>query len=161
MNRIYFKRWHMVVEILSYVFLLASLAVSIVFFIKYRGQQFPTHYTISGETDGYGSAAVLLILPVTFFLVNGASSAILHFMPVKGWNTAFKITPENANALYSDSVELIVLIMAESSIFCLFMTIGFALKSGAGFASSMGYVAAIGLTIVLNLIKSYKDSKKY
>ena len=67
-------------EILSYVLLLVCFIIAIVGMATLP-DEIPTHFTMSGEIDGYGSPGTLLILPIIMLICNGMTSLIMHVMP--------------------------------------------------------------------------------
>ena len=73
-------------EILSYVLLLVCFIIAIVGMATLP-DEIPTHFTMSGEIDGYGSPGTLLILPIIMLICNGMTSLIMHVMPPTMWNT--------------------------------------------------------------------------
>lgn len=86
---------HLVLEILSYVLLLVCFIIAIVGMATLP-DEIPTHFTMSGEIDGYGSPGTLLILPIIMLICNGMTSLIMHVMPPTMWNTPSKLKPQNA-----------------------------------------------------------------
>lgn len=56
-------------EILSYVLLLVCFIIAIVGMATLP-DEIPTHFTMSGEIDGYGSPGTLLILPIIMLICN-------------------------------------------------------------------------------------------
>ena len=81
---------HLVLEILSYVLLLVCFIIAIVGMATLP-DEIPTHFTMSGEIDGYGSPGTLLILPIIMLICNGMTSLIMHVMPPTMWNTPSKL----------------------------------------------------------------------
>ena len=95
MNKPYMTKRHLVLEILSYVLLLVCFIIAIVGMATLP-DEIPTHFTMSGEIDGYGSPGTLLILPIIMLICNGMTSLIMHVMPPTMWNTPSKLKPQNA-----------------------------------------------------------------
>lgn len=58
MNKPYMTKRHLVLEILSYVLLLVCFIIAIVGMATLP-DEIPTHFTMSGEIDGYGSPGTL------------------------------------------------------------------------------------------------------
>lgn len=97
---------HLVLEILSYVLLLVCFIIAIVGMATLP-DEIPTHFTMSGEIDGYGSPGTLLILPIIMLICNGMTSLIMHVMPPTMWNTPSKLKPQNAVRALQDMISMI------------------------------------------------------
>ena len=97
---------HLVLEILSYVLLLVCFIIAIVGMATLP-DEIPTHFTMSGEIDGYGSPGTLLILPIIMLICNGMTSLIMHVMPPTMWNTPSKLKPQNAVRALQDMICLL------------------------------------------------------
>lgn len=61
-------------EILSYVLLLVCFIIAIVGMATLP-DEIPTHFTMSGEIDGYGSPGTLLMLPIIMLICNGMTKS--------------------------------------------------------------------------------------
>lgn len=103
MNKPYMTKRHLVLEILSYVLLLVCFIIAIVGMATLP-DEIPTHFTMSGEIDGYGSPGTLLILPIIMLICNGMTSLIMHVMPPTMWNTPSKLKPQNAVRALQDMI---------------------------------------------------------
>ena len=106
MNKPYMTKRHLVLEILSYVLLLVCFIIAIVGMATLP-DEIPTHFTMSGEIDGYGSPGTLLILPIIMLICNGMTSLIMHVMPPTMWNTPSKLKPQNAVRALQDMISMI------------------------------------------------------
>mgnify|MGYP002961954574 CR=1 FL=1 len=109
MNKPYMTKRHLVLEILSYVLLLVCFIIAIVGMATLP-DEIPTHFTMSGEIDGYGSPGTLLILPIIMLICNGMTSLIMHVMPPTMWNTPSKLKPQNAVRALQDMISMIEVI---------------------------------------------------
>lgn len=116
MNKPYMTKRHLVLEILSYVLLLVCFIIAIVGMATLP-DEIPTHFTMSGEIDGYGSPGTLLILPIIMLICNGMTSLIMHVMPPTMWNTPSKLKPQNAVRALQDMISMIAWMELEISVF--------------------------------------------
>ena len=124
MNKPYIKKWHLIVEIVSYVLILAAIIFGIIMTCTIEGEV-PTHWDMSGNVDAYGSPASMLILPIIMLITNILVSATVHFMPAKSWNMPFKPKPGRELIIFSDMVGMMVWMEFVIALFTLIMTIWF------------------------------------
>ncbi|MEE3378624.1 MAG: DUF1648 domain-containing protein, partial [Lachnospiraceae bacterium] len=89
MRKPYITIPHLVMEIISYVLLVVTVAGVFIFIWKNGGEPVPTHYNFAGEVDGYGSAWTLLLMPGIMLFVNSTISFSIHVMSPAGWNMPF------------------------------------------------------------------------
>ena len=78
-NRNYYTRFHMILEILSWVLMLASLLIAIIGSVTLKGP-IAIHFDGKGNPNGYGSPASMLLLPIIMMVTNGTVSLIGHFL---------------------------------------------------------------------------------
>lgn len=157
MNRTYIRLWHFVVEILSYVLLVASFIVCIRFIVTSTGDV-PTHFTLSGEPDGYGPAAVYIIMPVAMFLCNLTLSLLMHFSNPGKWNLPVKPTPANENLIFSDVAELFVIMEFILSLYSLIYMVTIN-NNRLSLVSTCGMLLAITVAIGVNITKTIRHGK--
>ena len=148
---------HLVLEILSYVLLLVCFIIAIVGMATLP-DEIPTHFTMSGEIDGYGSPGTLLILPIIMLICNGMTSLIMHFMPPTMWNTPSKLKPQNAVRALQDMISMIAWMELEISVFTLFLTISIYRGKDAG-SSIILFVGALTVTIIYYIVAFQKHNK--
>ena len=148
---------HLVLEILSYVLLLVCFIIAIVGMATLP-DEIPTHFTMSGEIDGYGSPGTLLILPIIMLICNGMTSLIMHVMPPTMWNTPSKLKPQNAVRALQDMISMIAWMELEISVFTLFLTISIYRGKDAG-SSIILFVGALTVTIIYYIIAFQKHNK--
>lgn len=148
---------HLVLEILSYVLLLACFIIAIVGMATLP-DEIPTHFTMSGEIDGYGSPGTLLILPIIMLICNGMTSLIMHVMPPTMWNTPSKLKPRNAVRALQDMISMIAWMELEISVFTLFLTISIYRGKDAG-SSIILFVGALTVTIIYYIVAFQKHNK--
>lgn len=147
---------HLVLEILSYVLLLVCFIIAIVGMATLP-DEIPTHFTMSGEIDGYGSPGTLLILPIIMLICNGMTSLIMHFMPPTMWNTPSKLKPQNAVRALQDMISMIAWMELEISVFTLFLTISIYRGKDAG-SSIILFVGALTVTIIYYIVAFQKHN---
>lgn len=148
---------HLVLEILSYVLLLVCFIIAIVGMATLP-DEIPTHFTMSGEIDGYGSPGTLLILPIIMLICNGMTSLIMHVMPPTMWNTPSKLKPQNAVRALQDMISMIAWMELEISVFTLFLTISIYRGKDAG-SSIILFVGALTVTIIYYIVAFQKHNK--
>lgn len=144
-------------EILSYVLLLVCFIIAIVGMATLP-DEIPTHFTMSGEIDGYGSPGTLLILPIIMLICNGMTSLIMHVMPPTMWNTPSKLKPQNAVRALQDMISMIAWMELEISVFTLFLTISIYRGKDAG-SSIILFVGALTVTIIYYIVAFQKHNK--
>lgn len=157
MNKPYMTKRHLVLEILSYVLLLVCFIIAIVGMATLP-DEIPTHFTMSGEIDGYGSPGTLLILPIIMLICNGMTSLIMHVMPPTMWNTPSKLKPHNAVRALQDMISMIAWMELEISVFTLFLTISIYRGKDAG-SSIILFVGALTVTIIYYIVAFQKHNK--
>ena len=158
MNKPYITKKHLVLEILSYVLLLVCFIIAIVGMATLP-DEIPTHFTMSGEIDGYGSPGTLLMLPIIMLICNGMTSLIMHVMPPTMWNTPSKLKPQNAVRALQDMISMIAWMELEISVFTLFSTISIYRGKDAGWASIILFVGALTVTIIYYIVAFQKHNK--
>ena len=121
---------HLVLEILSYVLLLVCFIIAIVGMATLP-DEIPTHFTMSGEIDGYGSTM---------------------------WNTPSKLKPQNAVRALQDMISMIAWMELEISVFTLFLTISIYRGKDAGWASIILFVGALTVTIIYYIVAFQKHN---
>lgn len=124
MNKPYIKKSQFITEIVSYVVLFATIIYVIIKICTTEGE-IPTHWDLSGEIDGYGSPATMLILPIIMFFSNLIISISLHFLSAQSWNLPCKPKPGREIIILSDMVWMMVGMELVISVFTLIMTVGF------------------------------------
>lgn len=157
MNKPYMTKRHLVLEILSYVLLLVCFIIAIVGMATLP-DEIPTHFTMSGEIDGYGSPGTLLILPIIMLICNGMTSLLMHVMPPTMWNTPSKLKPQNAVRALQDMISMIAWMELEISVFTLFLTISIYRGKDAG-SSIILFVGALTVTIIYYIVAFQKHNK--
>lgn len=144
MNKPYIKKLQFIIEIASYLFLFVAIVYAIVKICTTEGE-IPTHWDLSGEVDGYGSPASMLILPLIMFFSNLIISVSLHFAPAGSWNLPCKPKPGRELVILSDIVWMMVWMELLLGVYTLIATIGF-----QSFQIMMG--STIGMVVILFVI---------
>lgn len=79
--------------------------VKIIFTLSKLPEVIPTHFTLDGEVDGYGSKWILLILPISGTITYIGLSILNKFPHI--FNYLVEITQENAERQYSIATKMI------------------------------------------------------
>ena len=118
----YITKKHIIVEIISYVLMCASIVIGIIWSAKLP-KEVATHFDAAGNADGYGSPYSFLFLPIIMLITCGISSLVLHFMPPDLWSMPVKVKPEHAVRVYRDVVWMMVGMEFCFGVFTLYSTI--------------------------------------
>lgn len=158
-NRNYYTRFHMIMEILSWIFLLAALILAVVGCFTLEGPV-PIHYDGRGNPDGYGSPASLLLMPIVMMFASGGVSAVGHFLDPSAWNMPFKVNYLRRHIVYRDMMSMLFMMELELAIFTLAFTLMsyFQNMHGIGLISVLFVVALMG-TIVFWSVIAYRHNK--
>lgn len=106
-KKLYITKAHIVVEIISYVVMLASFIFAI-YAINTLPDEIPTHYDFQGNVDGYGSPGSIIILPIIMLITNLFISLLTHFVSPQFYNMPFKIKPGRELQAYKDVVWMLI-----------------------------------------------------
>ncbi len=145
MRKPYITVLHLVLEIISYVLLVAAVGAVFIFILKNGTGEIPTHFNFAGEVDGYGSPWTLLLMPVIMLFVNIMISFSIHVGSPAKWNMPFKIKPGREIAVWRDMVLMQVLLMLLISAFALAATVVWMLGKGG---LMLGLAAALTILII-------------
>ena len=180
-NRNYYTRFHMILEILSWVLMLASLMIAIIGSLTLEGP-IATHYDGRGNPDGYGSPATMLLMPIIMIVTNGIVSLIGHFldpsawnMPFKvnylkrlighfldpsAWNMPFKVNYLKRNIVYRDMMSMLFMMELELAVFAFVFTMMEFLQNmhGIGLFGILFTVVLLG-TILFWSVVAYRHNK--
>lgn len=162
MNRQYIKLPHIIMLVLSYVFMVASIIMALVYVVNSAGTEVPTHFDISGEADAYGSAGSIMMLPVIFLITNISLTFMLFFYSFEYWNHPMKkINPNAAKYVYSDDAWLLTFTVFSFSV------LSAAYVATAVYNPSLFTVVLIPIVVILLvvttglIVKMNMDNKKY
>ena len=156
-NREYITPFHIVLECISFACLIACFVLAVIAMRTFP-DTIPTHFTIDGTPDGYGSPSSMLALPLIITPVMVLLSLIAHFVPAQYWNMPFRVSssPEIARAVYRKILTLEYLIQAEISIFTLLSQIQSFRLSGKGVLLGCGLLMiAIIISIAVPVVQAY------
>ena len=158
-NRNYYTRFHMILEILSWVLMLASLLIAIIGSVTLKGP-IAIHFDGKGNPNGYGSPASMLLLPIIMMVTNGTVSLIGHFLDPSAWNMPFKVNYLRRNIVYRDMMSMLFMMELELAIFVLGFTLMtfFQKMHGAGLFSILFAVVLFG-TIIVWCVIAYRHNK--
>ena len=109
MNKPYITKVHIIFEVLSIVICAASVIFGI-FFAMRGGDPVPTHFSITGEVQSYGSPWSILTSPGIILITDIVLSLIIHFLPADKWNISFKINPGRELIVFTD-ISLMIAVM--------------------------------------------------
>lgn len=157
MNKPYIKKSHFIIELLGTVLILAAISVAIYGMVTITGE-IPTHYDAAGNVDGYGSPAILLLLPITMLFTNALIGLILHFMPTSMWNMPTKIKEGREIVVFSDVSWMMTLLEFIVGAFTLVATIFFT-HSQIVFVAAMFLVVLTFVVIGIGIARMIKHNK--
>lgn len=159
MNKPYIKKIHIFLEIITYILFLATTIMAIIFVVNTDGE-IPTHFSFSGEIDGYGSPAVALILPLSLLFTALIISLIMHFLPPSMMNLPVKPKPGREIQIYSDMISMVAGMNLSMALFTLVETIGFINANNTIIMISI-YILLISIfaLVPIFIIKSIKDNR--
>lgn len=160
-NRDYFTPLHYVLEFASFACLIACFVLAVIA-IRTFPDTIPTHFTIDGTPDGYGSPASLVILPSIMLPVTLLLSLIARIVPAKYWNTPFQVnsSPEIARAVYRKILTLEYLVQFEISVYTLWAQIQSFRLSGKGVLLACGLLMIVLIiSIAVPVVQAYRINK--
>ena len=160
-NREYFTPFHRILECISFACLIACFVLAVIAMRTFP-DTIPTHFTIDGTPDGYGSPSSMLVLPLIIAPCLVLLSLIAHFVPVQYWNMPFRVSssPDVARAVYQKILTLEYLIQAEISIFTLLSQIQSFRLSGKGVLLGCGLLMiAMIISIAVPVVQAYRINK--
>jgi len=152
MNRPFITLPQLICEIIAGVLCIIGLLVGIIAGITIT-EPIPTHFSITGEIDGYGSAYVAIIMPAVMLGLDILMCITAHFSNPAKWNLPFKLNEKNALPVYHDLVWTYVLLEVELSTFALLFSI-LVLTDGKliVFASIIMVICIVPSTVVPGVI---------
>ena len=151
MNKSVLSTIHLMLELLSYVLLIASFAVAIPTMAS--GKEIPVHFDMVGNITEYGGPGILIVVPLVMLIINSSVSVMLHCFPFSSWNMPFKVKPQNQRRVYGCVGYMIVIMAVLMSIFSLVFTI----LVGTGVTKTVGiftifFSAAVIADIIISLV---------
>jgi len=123
MKKLVFSPRQRLMEIMAYIPIVIACIVALVGCIVYRGREFATHFDLMGNVDGYGSAAVLFVMPGIMFLTSLVISLVMHLCPISMINMPFKVKPEREMLVYGTLVWVFIVMIGIMNIYALLQTI--------------------------------------
>lgn len=90
----YGTRLHKMMEIFSWVILLISFLIAI-YGIFVLPDTIAAHYNMRGEVDGYGSPAILLLMPILMGICLMIMSLCVHLVNPENWSTLVEVRRRN------------------------------------------------------------------
>ncbi len=158
-SRPYIKKIHVIIEAVSYIFLIATIIVAAVAVTQIKGD-FITRFGGGGDKDSYGSPMTLFIMPAIMLLTNLSMSLVLHLGSDKMFNTGFTVNPKRKNIVLCDFTMMIMLIELELAIYSLLTTIVWIMQNGSAIMLlSMGLTFILFVTIAVLYVIALKHNK--
>lgn len=149
----------MIIEIISYVILWASIVIAIVGIVTIKGD-IATHYDVSGKVDEYGSPNMLIIVPAIMLLCNVCCSLMLHLLPPSKWNMPSRIKHGCELEVIMVMTTMIVLMELEMSVFSLFITIlCYAQRGKYIMHGTILFIVIVFATTMYGLVGFFKRNK--
>lgn len=158
MNRPYITLKHVIMEAISYLLYVASIAYSAYFAVTVKGEA-PVHFNMSGNADRYGSPAAIMILPIVMLIVAAFMSLTIHFLPPTMFNLPFKVKPERALKVYEDTATMMCFVMLEFGIFTVVYTLLVSINGTLPSIVPIGMVIVLFATAIIMLIKAWLDNR--
>lgn len=131
MNKNILTRYHVMIEILGFVLILASFAVAIAAMAS--GKVIPSNYDFAGNVTDYSKPGFLIMMPIVMLISNGTMSLILHFVSFSSWSMPVKVKPGRERAVYGCVGYMIAIMELLFGIF----TLAFTLFSSAALGKMM------------------------
>lgn len=159
MNRTFIKKWHFILELVSYGFLLGALLVGII------GQftlppEIPTSFDMSGNVTETGSPSFMILFVGIMLVTNAVLTLCLHVVPPNAWNMPKPVKPGNEIAVYGDVSAMCSELEAVMGLFTLLFNLGMYFSLPAiGEVLSIFLVAGIAVIIVLNIVLMTKHNR--
>ncbi len=158
MNKLFFTKIHIVLEILSYVLILASFAIAAA--AAASGEEFPVHYDFSGNAAGNGSAATLFLMPAIMLVTNLIMLASIHVCKPGGWNLPFDIRQGREIPVFRTMTLMIAIMELLFGIFTFAFTLALYQKSGKVLLPlTFLIMAALFADIIIMFILAYRRNK--
>ena len=146
---------HTVLEMLAWLFLLASYGIAI-YGMRHLPESIATHYALDGTPDGYGSPGSLLILPIIITIALGTVSLVAHFVPVDMLNVPFEMQEKNQTQVYQTIISMLHALQIEIGAYTLYMTIMSYRQDGRyAILSLVIFLAVLGATTVGATVRAY------
>lgn len=159
MKKLYITKGHIIIEILSFVLLGVSFIVAVVGMMNLPAE-IATHYDFQGNATGYGSPAVLLLMPGMMLFTNLIISGLIHLMKADSWNMPFKVKETRKILVYRDMVSMNVWLEFEIALFTLVFTImGYRQEMGGAMILTGLLMVAVMGTIIGFCVLSAKHNK--
>lgn len=156
MKNDYSTTTHKVLEISAWLLIGASLGVAI-YGMKVLPSTIATHFGIDGTPNGYGSPAMLLLLPLIMIPCLGTISMIAHFMSPESYNMPFKVREENKVPVYRCILTMMYAMEWEMAAFTLYVQIQSLRQSAGGILPALVILA---VTIVGACKRAYRYNQK-
>ncbi len=155
----YITKKHIIVEIVSYVLMWASIVIGIIWSAKLP-KEVATHFDAAGNADGYGSPYSFLFLPIIMLVCCGISSLVLHFMPPNLWSMPVKVKPEHAVRVYRDVVWMMVWMEFIFGVFTLYCTItAYMQKMDGMLAATFIFMAVLFGIIIWSIVACVRHNR--
>lgn len=158
MNKPYISLPQFVCEIAAWLICLAALISGIVSGITIK-EPIPTHFSISGQIDGYGSAWVAVLLPVVMVALAVLLSVFGHFGNPYKWNLPFKLNEKNAVYVFHDFVWMYALLELVFSLLALAYSILIVTDGSKFLVCSIMMVLVLPFIVIIPTVRASKHNK--
>lgn len=154
-NKRVLNKGHYLLEVFSYVILIAGFAVAIAALAS--GKTMPQHIDFEGNAEGTSDAGVLLMISIVMLIVNAAISVLLHFFPFKSWNMPFKVKPEKERAVYGLIAYMVTIMEVLFAVFSLIFNILMSVAGGRYIMQvTMGWLVLLMLELIVFIVLATK-----
>ena len=149
---------HLLLERIAWLLLAAAFAVCVYGAITIKGE-FPIHFDIYGNPNGYGSPMTMLLFPTVMLGVLALISVIVRKVPPKKMNMPFTLKAENTNAVMIQVCRLLFLLEDEIAMFTLVQSLLWISETAVGWFA-LAFAALAVLTVIIGTIRMVKANKE-
>lgn len=158
--KIYFRRYHYVIEILTAVLMLAALVTAIVGIVKFP-DGIPCKFDDYGNPTDMTSPVLMLILWLIMLFTNMMSMLFVNLMPPEAANVPFRFSEKNAPQMYADTITLALLVGLIISLWLVLFILFTLLGSDTGqMAVTIGMVVVMTAELAGMIVKMYFTSRR-
>lgn len=157
-NNCFRTRLHRLLEAGAWLVWLAALLTG-VYGVCTLPEEIITHYAWDGTPDGYGSPAVLLLLPLLMLPALGIISLVAHRVDPALWNTPFVVREERKALVYADMTALLHAVQLEIAVYALYTQISVYRQHSVSLAVLALWTAALAATILGSCVRAYRHNR--
>ena len=153
----YITKAHLLLERVAWLLLAAAFAVCVYGAFTIKGE-FPIHFDIYGNPNGYGSPLTMLLFPTVMLGVLMLISVIVRKVPPEKMNLPFTLKAENTNAVMMQACRLLFLLEDEIAAFTLVQSLlWFGGTAVSWFA--LAFAALAILTVIIGTVRMVKANR--